>query len=265
MKLLLIALLCISPQLFAIKVKAKNDNNNITYVKALIRNDMTTATYVKEKKLKQFDYITSIQAYSDETLVFNVKTTYYLSKNPVLKFKYKNSGASHLKLVYQDNHKKTFDKSISIETTNYQYKPFTMLNTSKSRTYKVKEKAIKDIYGEIEVIEGSVEISAPKVASNGGAVPVNIRSSIKAKSVTLFAKEEGYNLTFVAKWNSTPSTIIDYDAKIKLYRYYRSGSGYGSYTEEDYSDNIVVIIESVDGKYYIAKTTSEIAIGGGEV
>lgn len=46
--------------------------------------------------------------------------------------------------------------------------------------------AIKALYGEITPAEGSIKLKAPKVASNGGAIPVSVKTDIPAKSIAVF-------------------------------------------------------------------------------
>ena len=222
---------------------------------------MTTPEYAKRMQLKKLDYINDIQLYSDNKLVFNAKTSYYLSKHPIMKFRYISHNDTNLTLVYQDNHAKKAKKSIQINPATRTIELVKIeKNSSHAKHYKLKEKVLIDRYGEVEVIEEGIKLTAPSVASNGGAVPINIRSNIDAKTVSLFAKEEGYKLKFIAQWISTPYTIIDYGIKIKLYSNY--DDEYGSYTP-DYNDNIIVVIESKDAHFYIAKKSVVVAIGGG--
>ena len=46
--------------------------------------------------------------------------------------------------------------------------------------------SIKALYGDVKLEESGVKVKAPKVASNGGAIPVTVKSDIPAKTVSLF-------------------------------------------------------------------------------
>jgi len=104
--------------------------------------------------------------------------------------------------------------------------------------------AIKALYGDISVIESGITITTPKLASNGGAVPVNISSSIDAKSVALF--QDANPEATVAVFTIQEGAIVDYDIKIKMGK----------------SGTITAIIEGRDGKFYAGKRTLDVALGG---
>ncbi len=53
-------------------------------------------------------------------------------------------------------------------------------------TAKTPEEAIKGLYGDVKLEEKGVTIKAPKLAENGGKIPVVVKSDIDAKSVALF-------------------------------------------------------------------------------
>ena len=48
------------------------------------------------------------------------------------------------------------------------------------------EEAIKAIFGDIKPIEGKIKMKAPKLAENGGAVPIGIKSKVEMTTVALF-------------------------------------------------------------------------------
>ncbi len=73
--------------------------------------------------------------------------------------------------------------------------PLTKLNAMDFRkekpdtwTAKTPADAIKGLYGDIKLEEKGVSIKAPKLAENGGKIPVVVKSDIDAKSVALFRK-----------------------------------------------------------------------------
>jgi sulfur-oxidizing protein SoxY len=108
------------------------------------------------------------------------------------------------------------------------------------------DEAIKALYGEIKAEEKGVKIKAPKVASNGGAIPVTVKSDISAKTVAVFqdANPEATVCVFACDKDS----VIDYMFKIKM-----KASG-----------TITAIVEGQDGKFYKGAMTLEVAKGGCE-
>jgi len=108
------------------------------------------------------------------------------------------------------------------------------------------EDAIKGLYGSITPIESGVTVGAPKVASNGGAIPVNIKSDIDAKTVAVFQDANPEAAVIVFEMHE--GGIVNYDIKMKM-----AASG-----------TITAVLEGKDGKFYIGKKTLEVALGGCE-
>ena len=108
------------------------------------------------------------------------------------------------------------------------------------------EDAIAKLYGTSTTIEQGVTLTAPDVAANGGAVPVDFSSEIAAKSVAVFqdANPESAVCAFTLNENS----IIDFSIKIKMKQ----------------SGTLTVVVEGKDGKLYSAKKTLSVALGGCE-
>jgi len=107
--------------------------------------------------------------------------------------------------------------------------------------------AIKALYGDIKpTASDDVTVKAPKIASNGGAIPVTIKSSIDAKSVALF--QDANPESAVAVFTIVEGSIIDFTTKIKM-----KASG-----------SITVIVEGKDGKFYSTNQKLEVALGGCE-
>jgi len=104
--------------------------------------------------------------------------------------------------------------------------------------------SIKQLYGTATTIEEGVSLSAPDVASNGGAIPVEIQSDIDAKSVAVF--QDANPEAAVIVYTVQEGGIVDYSIKMKM-----KASG-----------TISVIVEGRDGKLYSARKTLDVAIGG---
>ena len=109
--------------------------------------------------------------------------------------------------------------------------------------------AVKALYGEVTLIESkNVTLKMPKVTSQGGAVPVRIKSSIPAKSVSLFQNSNPESA--VAVWTVLEGGIIDYSLKLKIK------------TLENGDPSVVtVVIEGKDGQYYTANASVKVAGG----
>lgn len=113
-------------------------------------------------------------------------------------------------------------------------------------TAKKVDEAVKALYGAITPVEEGVTVQAPKVASNGGAVPIKVKSDIPAKTVAIF--QDANPEATVAVFDLSEGGIIDYSIKIKM-----KGSG-----------TITAIVEGQDGKFYLGKQSLEVALGGCE-
>jgi sulfur-oxidizing protein SoxY len=129
--------------------------------------------------------------------------------------------------------------------------PLTKLNAIDFRkekpdawTAKTPEEAIKGLYGDIKPEEKNVSIKAPKLAENGGKIPVVIKSDVDAKSVALF--QDANPRSAVAVWTVPEGGIIDYAVTIKM-----KGSG-----------KLTAIVEGKDGKFYSKVLPIEVSKGG---
>lgn len=106
--------------------------------------------------------------------------------------------------------------------------------------------AIKGLYGEVTPVEGEIKLKAPKVASNGGSIPVSVSTDIPAKSVSVF--QDANPEAAVAVWTVPEGASANFALKIKMQK----------------SGTITAIVEGTDGKFYSKKLTLEVALGGCE-
>ena len=106
---------------------------------------------------------------------------------------------------------------------------------------------VKALYGDIKTVDGDLTVKAPKIASNGGAIPVTIKSSLELKSLAIFqdANPESAVVVFTIPAGTKK---INYMTKIKM-----KASG-----------EITIIGEGVDGKFYKTTQKLEVALGGCE-
>ena len=106
--------------------------------------------------------------------------------------------------------------------------------------------AIKALYGEITPVDAEIKLKAPKVASNGGAIPVSVKTDIPAKSIAIF--QDANPEAAVVVFTVTEGVVEDFGLKIKMKK----------------SGTITAIVEGQDGKFYSKKLTLEVALGGCE-
>jgi len=83
-----------------IKVKAKL-KNGVVSVKSLSKHDMTTYNMMEKKTGNREDanFITHITAKVGDKIVYEASTSQFLSKNPILKFKFKGDFKKGEKVV----------------------------------------------------------------------------------------------------------------------------------------------------------------------
>ena len=111
------------------------------------------------------------------------------------------------------------------------------------------EDAIKAMYGSKTITEGDVTVTTPDVAANGGAVPVNVKSGLNAKTVAVF--QDANPESAVVIFDVNKYGVVNYDVKMKL---------------KSVGEPITVtcVIETTDGKLVSGKRTLDVALGGCE-
>lgn len=110
------------------------------------------------------------------------------------------------------------------------------------------EDAIKALYGDVKLIESKdLVLKMPEVSSSGSAVPVSIKSTLQAKSVSLFQNSNPESA--VAVWTVPEDGIVDYALKLKLK------------TIEGQPSKVTVVLEGIDGNFYTA--SASIIVRGG--
>ena len=106
--------------------------------------------------------------------------------------------------------------------------------------------AVVAMYGTKTTIQSGITITTPEVATNGAAVPINVKSDIDAVSVAVFqnANPESTVVVFTIHENS----IIDYNLNVKL-------------RSDGTPITITAIAEGRDGKLYSHKRTLSVPLG----
>ena len=97
-----------------LKAKVKGD---VVACKALLKHDNLTYDQAK-KKGKEANFITHITAKANDKVVLEMSTSQFLSKNPLIKFKFKSSVAKsgdELELTWVDLKGNTKSKKVKIK------------------------------------------------------------------------------------------------------------------------------------------------------
>ena len=254
------------PDSFKMKIKTKRYAKKFTYVKAMIIHVSMTAKEAERKRIKQV-YLTKIVVQEDNQSILEIKSTPYLSNNPLFKFKYQSHGGKEVSIRAYNNLGKSATHSVVIKDNPNSREHSTLHSDVQNKVITtLNDKAIYAYFGDVKLIPSDkIQLVGPALASNGGAVPIGVRSTIKANTVTLFAMEESGNTKMIVQWILQKQTLIDFQIKIKLDSY----SFYGANTVKNYDANIYpasavsVVVEGVDGKYYISTISIEVAIAGG--
>jgi len=106
--------------------------------------------------------------------------------------------------------------------------------------------AITALYGSSTYNKEGVKIKAPKVASNGGSIPVSFSTDLKIKSIALL--QDANPEAAVLVYESNKYSVNDYSVKIKMKK----------------SGTLTVVALGEDGKLYGEEFTLEVALGGCE-
>ena len=104
--------------------------------------------------------------------------------------------------------------------------------------------AIKALFGDIKPIQGKIKMKAPKLAENGGAVPIGMKSNVKVTTVALF--QDANPRSAVAVFELGENGIFDLKTKIKMRK----------------TANVTIIAKGTDGKFYSHMQKVEVSIGG---
>ena len=113
-------------------------------------------------------------------------------------------------------------------------------------TAKTVDDAIKAMYGSNALVMEGVKLTAPDVASNGGAIPVDFSTDKEVKTMAVFQDANPEAAVLVVEANKY--SINKYSIKIKMAK----------------SGTITIVAQGTDGKLYAAKKTLDVALGGCE-
>jgi len=105
--------------------------------------------------------------------------------------------------------------------------------------------AIKELYGNGGLKETKdIKLKAPKLAENGGSIPINIKSKLDLESVAIF--QDANPRSTVAVFTVPANGIINYDLRMKMKK----------------SSKITIVAKGRDGVLYTTSKKVEVSIGG---
>ncbi len=104
--------------------------------------------------------------------------------------------------------------------------------------------AIKAMFGDAAMVESGIEIKAPKLAENGGAVPIGVKSDLDLESVAIF--QDANPRSAVVVMEMPAGSKVDLMTKIKMRK----------------TAEVTVVAKGRDGKVYKASQKVEVSIGG---
>jgi hypothetical protein len=232
------------------KAKASSDGT-IVKAKFVLKNPMITLEQAKHSKIEA-NFISHVTATVENNIVLDISTSPYLSRNPIIKYKFKDLNQSNdINYILTDNKGKqkehfseiTREYNLPREKKQLRYLNTSVVNFRETNplAWKAKssQEAIKALYGSVEnPIKNKINLIMPEdtdsVESDCGlSIPVKISSNIDLESLAIFIdKIEGSTL---AVFSISPFSIIDYELRVKI--------GGKQYT-------LIVIGKDRDGKFY---------------
>jgi len=105
--------------------------------------------------------------------------------------------------------------------------------------------AIKALYGSDALVKtDKIKFTAPKLAENGGSIPINIKTDLDIESVALFQDANPRSLTTV--FTIPEGAIVNYDFRIKMRK----------------TAVVTIVAKGRDGKLYTTAKEIDVSIGG---
>jgi sulfur-oxidizing protein SoxY len=105
--------------------------------------------------------------------------------------------------------------------------------------------AIKALYGNAGLKKtDKIKMKAPKLAENGGSIPINVKTSLDLESLAVFQDANPRSLTAV--FTIPKDAIIDYDLRIKMRQ----------------TAVVTIVGKGRDGTLYTVAKEIDVSIGG---
>lgn len=214
-------------------MKAKaNSDGTIVKAKFALKNPMITLEQAKHSKIEA-NFISHVTATVENNIVLDISTSPYLSRDPVIKYKFKDLNQSNaINYILTNNKGKQKEHFFEIkreyklprEKIQLKHLNTSVVNFRKTNplAWKAKssEEAIKALYGSVEnPIKDKINLimpedSNPRESDCGLKVPVKISSNIDLESLAIFIDNIGGST--VAVISIPPVSIIDYELRVKI-------------------------------------------------
>ena len=102
---------------------------------------------------------------------------------------------------------------------------------------------LDEMYGTHATTESGIKLKAPAIAENGAVIPLSFKSSLKAKTISVFQTANPEPL--VAVFTVPADGIVDYSIRIKMGQ-----------------TATIMIVAEVDGKLHSTKAITKVTAGG---
>jgi sulfur-oxidizing protein SoxY len=104
--------------------------------------------------------------------------------------------------------------------------------------------AIKEMFGATPTESDKIKLNAPKLAENGGSIPITIKSDLDVETVAFFQDANPRSATIV--FSVPEGQKVDYSFRVKMRQ----------------TAFVTAVIKTRDGKLYSTKQEVEVSIGG---
>ncbi len=105
--------------------------------------------------------------------------------------------------------------------------------------------AIKALYGDGKLEKtDKIKFTAPKLAENGGSIPINLKTDLDIESIALFQDANPRSLSTV--FTVPEGAIVNYDFRIKMRK----------------TALVTIVAKGRDGKLYTTAKEIDVSIGG---
>ena len=230
-----------------VKVKQKKDRLNL---KMMIQNPMYTEDQAKRWN-KPLHYVTHVMVTVKNDLLFDATLTPRISKNPLFKAKFIYARTLRVKpLAYaKDNMgfsaKQAANRPRGVASEKYTVDKSIDYSITKATAWRAKTiaEAIKAFYGGVQFDAGDFEIKMPKVAANGGNIPISITSNLDLESILVLS--EGNPKKALIAFHIPKGQKLDYHFRFKL--------------KEAGVHQVVVVAKGRNGKYFVSRHSFELA------
>jgi sulfur-oxidizing protein SoxY len=244
-----------------IKVKAVPDGN-IVKVKTQIDSQMIDKDTAQKKMIKP-EFISHITVKVNNRNVYDVATSAYLNKHPLLRFQYKPYSKNDiLEFIVTNNNGKHMKQSFLIDGMGEKEiaisKPETIPFVADDNPINPKlweevttKDAIETLYGSMTPIIGHIKLTVPEVVLNHRGIPIYIQSNEDLESIAIFVDKNPRSA--IAVINNPKGGIIDYMLKLNMV----------ITLEDNYYDKpyfITIVGKGRDGKFYQVENVLNVAL-----